>query len=158
MIRHMNAAAAFQGRMHERPIGMLAIRVVRSARLETDGQSRAGDRRLDSLGLFLDRTQSIQQLTERTTWLQQTNQKLAEKTLAQPTEAQEPEQPGKYLRVIQDAATYMNTMIGAMLTLSKTGRVDLHRQSVEWPTGGLTSLLGNTVKDSQGRYPLHVQV
>jgi len=28
MIRHVNAAAAFQVRMHGRPIGMLAIRVV----------------------------------------------------------------------------------------------------------------------------------
>jgi len=60
--------------------------------------------------------------------------------------------------VIQDAATYMNTLIGAMLTRSKTGWVDLHPQAVEWPTGGLINLLGNTVKDGQGRHPLHVRV
>ncbi len=60
--------------------------------------------------------------------------------------------------MIQDAATYMNTLIGAMLTRSKTGWVDLHPQAVEWPTGGLINLLGNTVKDGQGRHPLHVRV
>ncbi|MVN87161.1 GAF domain-containing protein [Deinococcus sp. HMF7620] len=144
MIRHVNAATAFRVVLHGQPIGMLAIGLF-DQRVWTPMDRAVLETAIYSLGLVLERAQSIEALEQANTELQIANEELHAFTysvshdlrtpvrhvkgfteLAMKTFTQgQTEKAQRHLGIVSQAADRMTEMIDAMLALSRAGRVEL---------------------------------
>ncbi|KQR35638.1 hypothetical protein ASF71_16005 [Deinococcus sp. Leaf326] len=152
MIRHVQAATAFQVRMHDQPIGMLAIGLF-DQRTWTPMDRAVLETAIYSLGLVLERAQSIEAVARTNAELQNSNAELeafaysASHDLRTPVrhvkgftemalKAYARRQEDKvvhHLGIVSGAADRMTAMIDAMLVLSRAGRVELQVGPVPLP-------------------------
>jgi len=157
MIRHVRAATAFQVWMHGAPIGMLAIGLF-DQRSWTPMDKAMLETAIYSLGLVLERSQSVEVLARRTGELEASNQSLQEANedleaftysvshdlrtpvrhvigfaeLAERAIAKgQYEKAGQPLELVKQGALRMTSLIDGMLVLSKSGRQQLHVQPVD---------------------------
>ncbi|KQR04125.1 GAF domain-containing protein [Deinococcus sp. Leaf326] len=174
MIRHVQAATAFQVRMHGQPLGMLAIGLF-DQRHWTSVDKAALETAIYSLGLVLERAQGLEALASRTAELERVNQELhtandeleaftysASHDLRTPVRhvkgftemalrALDKNDVGKarrYHQVVSEAADRMTALIDAMLVLSRAGRVPIHLREVD-----LRTVITQAQRDVQMEFP-----
>ena len=153
LIRHVQAATAFQVRMHGQPIGMLAIGLF-DQRTWTPMDRAVLETAIYSLGLVLERAQSIEALARSNAELQNSNAELeafaysASHDLRTPVrhvkgftemalkayDRQQGDKVRQHLGIVSGAADRMTAMIDAMLVLSRAGRVELQVRPVRLRT------------------------
>ncbi|WP_288480497.1 ATP-binding protein [uncultured Deinococcus sp.] len=149
MIRHVQAATAFQVRMHGQPVGMLAIGLF-DQRTWTPMDRAVLETAIYSLGLVLERAQSIEALSRSNAELQNSNAELeafaysASHDLRTPVRhvkgftemalkalaRQQDDKVAQHLGIVSGAADRMTAMIDAMLVLSRAGRAELQLRPV----------------------------
>jgi len=176
MIRHVHAATAFQVKMYGKPIGMLAVGLFDQRRW-TPMDKSALETAVYSLGLVLERAQSLEVLAERSVQLESANAELQVSNaeleaftysashdlrtpvrhvmgfseLAQQALGTAPnEKAQRYLEVVKQGALRMNAMIDGMLSLSTSGRQALRTESVD-----LNDLVTQARKDVSTEFAGH---
>jgi len=157
LVRHVQAAAVFQVKMYGQAIGLLAIGLF-DQRTWTPMDRAVLETAVYSLGLVLERAQSLGALAERTVQLEEANHELQASNdeleaftysashdlrtpvrhvmgfaeLAQRALAKTPnENAQRYLEVVKQGAQRMNALIDGMLVLSRSGRQELRVQPVD---------------------------
>ncbi|MFC5846868.1 GAF domain-containing protein [Deinococcus petrolearius] len=167
MIRHVQAATAFRVQMHGQPVGMLAIGLF-DQRTWTPMDRAVLETAIYSLGLVLERAQSIEALARSNAELQSSNAELEAFTYSASHDLRTPvrhvkgfaemalkahgRQQGnkvvQYLGIVSGAADRMTAMIDAMLILSRAGRVELQLRPVS-----LQSLVEQAQRDVHLEFP-----
>jgi len=175
MIRHVKAATAFRIQMYGRPIGMLAIGLF-DQRFWTPMDKSVLETAIHSLGLVLERAQSVAALAQSNQELQAANEELEAFTYSASHDLRTPVRhvmgfaelaeramaKGQYekvessLKVVKQGALRMTSLIDGMLLLSRSSRQQLQREAVD-----LNALATQARRDAAAEFsshPVHWQI
>ena len=172
--RPVQAATAFQIRLHGQPLGILAIGLF-DQRDWTPMDRAVLETAVYSLGLVLERAQSIGTLADRTAELERANQDLhaaneeleaftysASHDLRTPVrhvkgftemaaralDKGDLDKARRHHQIVSEAADRMTALIDAMLVLSRAARTPIHLREV-----ALETLVAQAQRDAQMEFP-----
>ncbi|GGR40065.1 GAF domain-containing protein [Deinococcus ruber] len=176
LISHVHAGASFLVRIHGEPVGVLAVGLF-DQWTWTPADTATLETAVYSLGLVLERAESVAALRERTnqletanTELQLSNQELEAFTYSASHDLRTPvrhvmgfaelaekalekapnERVGQHLKVIKQAALRMTDLIDSMLVLSRSGRQEVNVRSVD-----LNRLVVQGCRDAAAEFESH---
>jgi len=183
MVSHLGASATFPVLVRGQPQGVFAVILFGVPRPWSTVERAVMETVVRSLGLALERAQSMAELAERSQQLEQSNQDLRAANeeleaftysashdlrtpvrhvmgfseLAQKALEKTPnENAQRYLDVVKQGALRMNALIDGMLTLSRSGRQELSTEEVD-----LNDLVAQARRDAAAEFdghPVHWQI